>query len=198
MKPIMNDHNFGDYLLHEQEKIGFVNIPKVASQSLKETLRPKGFIQTNRTANDPSKYLMIAIIRFPLYRFISGYMEANDRACADLKKMSYWNMKEGTERILQCLDDVFPQFYDEHITPQHFFIKGMNVTKLIRFEEMGCYLKEFLKPFGIEHLKHANRSNLDERNIIFNFITSAVIAKVGDVYVEDYKLLGDGRFMDKA
>ena len=129
-------HKHGEALINDYYKMVFILIPKNATQTLKELLRPKGFIQTNYFNHNTEGYHTITVLRNPMSRFISGYAESNERGYKKMKSFEYWNMKESKSRMIKCLEQIPPEFHDEHLAPQSYFLKDINIWSYLCFNHL--------------------------------------------------------------
>jgi hypothetical protein len=180
-------HEKGSCLLHPELKTAFINIPKVASQSLKDTLRPAGFQYVNIFDYNQQDYRIITILRDPLQRFISGYLENWDRYREQMRKYEYWSMPEGSSRMIQCLLDLQPEFEDEHMIPQYWFIEDIKIDEMVCLERV-IYREGFFEQFGVSKLGRSNVTIEHRKENIIRLVTPQVVELVQQVYEQDYVL----------
>jgi len=181
-------HHYGQCLISHRYQLVFVNIPKNGSQSLKQMFRPKGFVYDYTSKHDTRGYEYITILRSPMSRFISGYIESNQRAYPIMKTFNYWTRPESTDRMLACLEQIPPKFYDEHLTPQVYFLHEININTYLCFDHLEQELAPYLNIIGVRKILKENISKLKDKQVILNNLTTEVFDMIARVYSDDYDL----------
>lgn len=120
-------HPKGLCYVSDKLKVIFVPIPKNASTSVRNItgfeFRADNIMaySENLAAGD---YKAFAIIREPVPRFISGYIEVCQRASGDsphiLTRDFYW--MRGKNRFLKFLEEIEHDWFDAHLFPQEYFL----------------------------------------------------------------------------
>jgi hypothetical protein len=181
-------HLHGDCLVNHNQKIAYIPIPKNASTSLRRMLSGSNFTLGNLHSFDYKEYETFTIIRDPLTRFVSGYIESNKRRYPYIQSLPYFNMPESSKRIINALKQISPKFLDEHLKPQSDFLRTFKIKKFILFEKLseGFSIYEgepWFKPFG-----HAIATPANKLINIRIYITPAIVAMIKKVYEKDFKL----------
>lgn len=120
-------HPKGLCYVDERFKLIFVPIPKNASTSVRN-MSGLQFYTDNIMAYTQKiaqrEYKAFAIIREPVQRFISGYIEVCKRATGDstqtLKKDFYW--LTGRQRFEKFIEEIEADCFDAHMYPQNYFL----------------------------------------------------------------------------
>ena len=123
-------------MIAEEEGQCFIPIPKNASTSFRKYFEWSFHGSVKNFIKDPEILLdnhVFAIIRDPVDRFCSGYIEIVDRGKENPSLSSYKFSKitDKKEKFIQFVDDVQQCYFDSHIVPQSFFLS----------DEKGCTIK---------------------------------------------------------
>jgi len=152
-------HPKGLCYVSEKYKVIFLPIPKNASTSIRN-VDEFGFHTSNIMSYEQElkegEYRAFAIIREPIKRLASGYIEVCIRASGDsphiLSKDFYW--AKGMERFSIFLDELEKEWFDAHLFPQNYFLtdyqgKPFSIDTYI---DIDCLTKELpvvLNKYGV-------------------------------------------------
>lgn len=110
----------GRFWYNNKNKIASLLIPKNATSSIKSVFNSNN--QSARYYDDitNSGFKKIVIIRNPLDKFISGYLEIIKRRKPRIKKLEFWSGDDGNrfERFITEIEK--NGFIDEHVQLQHY------------------------------------------------------------------------------
>ncbi len=162
-------HPKGLGYISETYKIIFIPIPKNASTSVRSIgnleFRQGNFLAyKTRIAN--GEYKTFAILREPISRFVSGYIEVCKRATGDstaiLKRDFYW-IKNPHKRFILFLDELESEWFDAHMFPQHYFLydyedKPYSVDAYIDMKCLDSALPVVLGRFGAPITKFSKQN----------------------------------------
>jgi len=152
-------HPKGLCYVSEKYKVIFVPIPKNASTSIRN-IHEFGFHTSNimsyEKALKEGEYRAFAIIREPIKRLLSGYIEVCARASGDsphiLSKDFYW--EKGKERFYKFLDELEKELFDAHLFPQNYFLtdyrgKPFLIDTYIDIKYLTKMLPDVLDKYGV-------------------------------------------------
>ena len=158
-------HEKGFCHVSDKYKVIFLPIPKNASTSIrciKEFDFNLGNIFCYTDKIESGKYQVFTILRNPLDRFISTYIEVCERAYGDstktLKKDFYCITPPPQKRFCGILSEVEKSFFDIYIRPQSYFItdyqnKLFNLDFVINFHDLEKGISLMLERYGLENVK---------------------------------------------
>ena len=120
-------HPKGLCYVSDKFNVIFVPIPKNASTSIRNIVGLEFQVDNIMRYSEKlstREYMAFTIIREPIERLISGYIEVCKRASGDsphiLMKDFYW--MKGKKRFMSFLDEIESGFFDAHIVPQEYFL----------------------------------------------------------------------------
>lgn len=167
------DHN-GLSWVNEDLGLVYLGVPKTASTSIRSILGPNK--KTVNLNNYDTKHTIFTIIREPIDRFVSGYLESLKRT--DVFVPQYLrNMTNTEEQLKTFVNELKKHFFEVHTTPQSYFLtslKGIdfNFDYILRFENIQDDYNKMSDDIGLNlNLTHLNRNNMNKeviRNIIEN------------------------------
>ena len=141
--------------INNEEKYVFINISKNASTSLSKTLK---FTTFGEYKDIVSNYYKFIILRDPVYRSISSYLELiklrKDGPYLITEKSEWFKEKNLLKSFSMFLDYINDNFYDSHIYPQITYLsdKGLSI------DDMDCVLlHENIKEDYVSLIKSSNR-----------------------------------------
>lgn len=152
------------------------------------------------TEIDTRNMIGLAVVREPVDRFISGYIEIlklrRDSETEYTTSLPFYSIKNPEKRFMQFLVDIEDNIYDSHLLPQVYQIfKPELVDYYILFDTFVEDMRKVIKKHGWKvrysvekRLKETGWTNL--RKHITNFIkdNQKVQEKILDMYKEDYEL----------
>jgi len=162
----------------EKYKLIFLPIPKNASTSIRN-IEEFQFQVDNafryRTLIESGEYKMFTVIREPLDRFVSGYIEICKRAYGDstqiLKRDFYW-IKDEKRRFHKFVEEVEGSFFDVHIRPQSYFLTDyennfFNIDFALDFHSIQKSFNDLLNRYNLKmvELPKKNIRSTIEKNI---------------------------------
>ena len=168
--PIRHQHPKG--LCYINNKVIFLPIPKNASTSLRnmdDFESRKANIMSFRKEIAEQEYRAFAIIRDPLSRFISGYVEVCKRASQDsphiLTKSFYW--MNGKNRFIKFLDEIEEGWFDAHLFPQQYFLcdfegRPFMIDAYVDVKQLPTALPVLLGKWGVQLPKAVPKLNVGD------------------------------------
>ncbi len=140
-------------------KVIFVPIPKNASTSVRNIsefeFRTDNIMAYDEELSAGGEYKVFTIIREPVQRFVSGYIEICKRASGDsphiLSKDFYW--MKGIERFSKFMDEIECTWFDAHLFPQSYFLSNYAgapflIDAYIEMEQLSTALPAVLSKYG--------------------------------------------------
>lgn len=137
--PNYRGHALGTCLVHHRLRICYVNVPKSASTTVKVALLRLGFTTSSFLSHDYSDYFTFTVIREPVARFWSGFVEFWERERGDWRydsngeRIRYWNIR--SPEFLDLAKRPFDVF-DEHLEVQCRFLDGLKFDQVCRCESL--------------------------------------------------------------
>jgi len=129
-------HFKGKVWVYDKDKVIFFGVPKNASTSIRRMFGQyaKDFLNYNTIKKDPKydDYTRFAILRNPLKRFVSGYVEIIYRAKQheDTYNRPFYQVKDPIDRFKAFVEDIEGDFYDSHIERQWYFVSNSDNSRL--------------------------------------------------------------------
>lgn len=118
-------------LINRKKQYVFINVPKNASTSIRNTVQFDEFINFN-TIKNPDMYFKFMVIRNPIYRAISSYLEVSklrkDGRPQMTQNSAWYKEPNKAKSFMMFLDFIDGNFYDPHTIPQVNFLKDKNLT----------------------------------------------------------------------
>jgi len=170
-------HANGLAWVYPERRLAFVPIPKCASTSMKRLLDQHGFESRNlRDLDDPHDWMIWTVIRDPLARFVSGWSEFLARA-----SMSFSAQKLHREIEIGRLT------VDEHTQRQSWFVDGLPLDAVIRFECLAEDMAVLGRCLGFDFsdLPVRNSGNGQLKQAILACLTEADRASILHYYAAD-------------
>jgi len=171
------DHRFGSCILHHNDL--WILIPKNASSTIKTTIHGSEVDGQRAMVNfvdDPLllKKNVIAIIREPIERFVSGYLTCIERSnIKDILKFK----ENPFDNLVKFVDDLIINGpADEHVERQSWFLPN-KIDKFIKIENLK---------FKEQH----NKNNHPLKHRLYNFLIESpeLIYNVKNFYQKDFVL----------
>ena len=117
--------------INHKNKYIFINVSKNASTSIRNTIEFDIFTNYKSVIN-PDEYFKFMIVRNPIYRSISSYLEViklRRDGPFDITQGSEWfkesNLEISFEMFINFIDN---NFYDSHVLPQVNFLKDKELS----------------------------------------------------------------------
>jgi hypothetical protein len=165
-------HKPGMVYISQTLKLVFVPIPKNGSTTIR-LLSNADFKQvflTEVTQFDYLNYNWFSVVRDPLDRFVSSYLETRLRGYNNIFK-DYVFQKKLENSLQECLAELENEIFDPHFYHQstllHFFDKGIqNKISLLKFSNLEDNLRVYLKDLSIniENIGRHKRYSVPEYN----------------------------------
>ena len=119
------NHDKGLCYILKDKKVCFIPVPKNSSTTFRNecpwSYETENFIK-NPQVLDENK--VICIVREPLDRLISGYLEVLIRThdCPRTLEKDFIYIREEPQRFLAFIKEIKKEFFDAHIEPQLFYL----------------------------------------------------------------------------
>ena len=178
----------GTCYISEKYRLTYLNIPKVASSSLKEALVPIGFSRSEFFVK-PEGWTTFAFLRDPFDRLVSGVLEIARRRDEHVGDTAHEFARalNDSRHTLQYVDE---QMEDAHLQPQHDFLVPWNpVDHFYRFEDVEL-LPLALNALGVEEKCVVPRENVSEPSVkdLVRSVLEPLHAEIEWLYMVDYAL----------
>ncbi len=178
-------------LTYTNGNISLLIIPKNASTTLRNSLK------LNKSYNrltEPNDTKLFCVIREPISRLISGYLEILNRAKIDspltLDK-KFFNMVDGKDKFDEFIRELGDGFFDAHVEPQTYYLTDENgddipMDYVLNFEHLGSDIKKI----NDINLSHLNRKPNNEKKTILDYIENdkSLMLRIRELYKEDFIL----------
>tara|TARA_Y100000592_G_scaffold781_1_gene1283 strand:+ start:29504 stop:30166 length:663 start_codon:yes stop_codon:yes gene_type:complete len=148
----------GTCYLIEDKNICYIPISKNGSSSVRESMKQQKLSFTVKNFLNNPEILknnhVVVILREPIKRFCSGYIEVINRASGDspetMYKPFYWIDNDEHRRFDCFIDEVSREFFDTHIEPQIYYITDENgnmvkIDQFIVLENLSDEIEKLLK-----------------------------------------------------
>jgi hypothetical protein len=170
--------------------ICFIGVPKNASTSFRNSFNIKGSLDNYlNPKNKKIKDLkLVTVIRDPLDRVISGYLETIKRCEKNTINKKFFKMDESKERFIEFLNELEIGFFDCHIEKQCFYMTDNN-NNLLPFDliidlgEFGSSVKKLNK-----NPTRTNVSQIDKKKMVKDYLDDTLISRINTIYKEDFEL----------
>jgi hypothetical protein len=193
-------HYKGKVWISDKEKVIFLGIPKTASTSIRRMLGMYAKDCSNfNELKDEKKYddyTMFTILRNPLERFVSGYLEVmlRGRQHDDTFKREFFRIKNDVERFKVFVNEVENDLYDSHIERQWYFVSdetGENVNSRIDVFLIFEKLRNDIKKLNLSvALMHLNVHSQDQKIKILNYLKQDTVLcdRINQIFAKDWEL----------
>jgi hypothetical protein len=191
--------------INHKDKYIFINVSKNASTSIRNTIIFDIFTDYN-TIENPDEYFKFMIIRNPIYRAVSSYLELiklRGDGPFQITKNSDWFKEQNKEKSFEMfIDFIDGNFYDSHVLPQVNFLKDKNLTiddvdvKLLHenivedFNELISKNKQIKVKSNLANLQ-VGEAGL--KSVLTKFVegNDSIQDRIREVYSEDVKIYVD-------
>lgn len=172
----------------DTDKIVILHTPKCASTTIRSHIYT---MKTDMNTFDRTDYKLLAVVRDPVKRFISG-LNALHYAPQAVCYFEDNNYKKGTwkEKAMYTLNHVKQEmYYNIHIVPQTWFHDNkegipFGIDDYIKFEDFNA---EILRTTGIENKHHINQQTIHEGGITGLLEDEEVIHEIKNAYLKDFE-----------
>lgn len=168
----------------------FIGVPKNASTSFRQTFKVGGNIDNYLKPKNPNilNLKLVTVIREPLDRVISGYLESINRREKNTINKNFFKMVESKERFIEFLKELENGFFDCHIEKQHFYVTNNDGVLLpfdiiIDFDNFNQEINDLNK----KAIK-TNISSKNQKQFVKSYIDEDVLNKIKKIYKEDFEL----------
>ena len=202
---------FNRFYVNEDKKVAYLDIPKCASSSFRESLE---FSDKILSQSELEQYDSISIIRNPIDRLISGFLEIRKRRKSpDVFRYYSQPVYDEIFDTWQSLENSFSKMIDliatgevqdSHVTPQHLMLSNkvegdrLQINYFYKFENIRsavdshCGLGTY---FGMKNLNKTE--DRDAAKALKSFLESEAGKKVTDKieshFAEDFRLYESSR-----
>ena len=175
----------------------YFRIGKNASQSIRKTLKEKDFERRTFCTELHKDFFKFAVIRNPLDRLVSSYLELNVRygTKRDCWNAKFYFLKNDEDRFKTFVDEITDKFFDLHIAPQIYYLVDesfcvLDMDLYILFEKLEERFEVLRKKFNLEGVLRKGHASLKgEKERVFEIIDKNNLKDVIDeIYEEDWKL----------
>lgn len=171
------------------DDICFIGVPKNASSSFRQSFGVGGPDNYLNPKNKKIKDLkLVTVIRDPLDRVISGYLETIKRSEKNTVNKKFFKIGESKDRFIEFLNELEVGFFDCHIEKQYFYMTDNDNNLLpfdliIDFGEFGSGVKSLNKnPIT------TNISPTGKKNMVKDYLDDVLIGRINSIYKEDFEL----------
>lgn len=182
-------------LIAQNPKMGFILIPKNGTSSVRNTYNLTN-LNNMGAFNAPNKKVF-AIIRNPLERFITGYIETfiryhTPKAYPDLGYLGqYMKIKNERNRIKKFMLDCRDSGVEAHVEHQSNFFKEFTPDNLMIFDyKLEDDLKQFMKSINNEYnpLTRGITNANPKKEQVFKHLDRELLDIYHDVFKEDIQM----------
>lgn len=171
----------------DEQKLLFVAIPKNCSTSVRKATSNKAPIHLDQNKGRVSEYHKFCIIRNPITRFVSGYMETCKRRGKILGK-TYHRFSNPLEKFKRFVDEITEEIFDIHVIEQAFFLQSFEIDYFLLFEKIEEDIHRvnqiFNKQLELQHQHRTAQRVLREELVKQIYSDSRLQSKV-EKYLED-------------
>ena len=137
-------HPRGMAYAHDRLKLLYVPIPKCSSTSIRYHILKREYKTINyyQANSDIIKdYKSFTVIRNPINRIKSSYIEVLRSATPEIKSKKFYNMKEGIPRYIEFLNELERGFFDCHVESQSYYLDNMELDHILILENIQSDIK---------------------------------------------------------
>jgi hypothetical protein len=193
------NHDKGWCWYNTNNKINFIAIPKNASTSIRNGLNLKSMGNYFTVSEDfKNEYKNITVLRNPLERIVSAYLEVLIRLHDGPKtgEKKFFHMSESIDRFREFISELERDTYDAHVEPQYFYISdnGGNILpfyKILKFEKIMEDFKDLKDELKLkENLPHLNSKPQQRKNMVYSYLQQdpTLIERIRKIYEKDFEL----------
>jgi len=193
-------HPRGMCFVSHTYKFIYINIPKVASTTMKALLTKlnvSGSRNYNRLPDDVKNYFTFAFVRDPYERFYSAYGTILERGVQQghqaTKNKPFYKISDPEDKFRKFVEDTTKQLWDEHIQRQLYYLTLADgnlvpldfVGKLETFDEDWKFIQKELKlpDAVITRVPVLNQQRVWTR---VNYTDELIVKALCDLYAQDY------------
>ena len=186
------NHDKGLCYILKDKKVCFIPVPKNSSTTFRNecpwSYETENFIK-NPQVLDENK--VICIVREPLDRLISGYLEVLIRThdCPRTLEKDFIYIREEPQRFLAFIKEIKKEFFDAHIEPQLFYLTNED-NNLIKLDEVWLIRdtnEKLSQLFGKSITQKTNIKSLGDKKRYVDYLNNNSRLKtfVEKLYAED-------------
>lgn len=188
--------------INHKDKYVFINVSKNASTSIRNTIVFDIFTNYN-TIENPDEYFKFMIIRNPIYRAISSYLELiklrQDGPFQITKNSDWYKEKDLGKSFEMFIEFIDGNFYDSHVLPQVNFLKDKGLTiDDIDVKLLHSKIEKDFKELIVNHPQIKTKCDLVNLQVgdtgikakLTKFVESneEVQRRISEVYNEDFSI----------
>lgn len=169
-------HDKGFIYISHKYKIIFIPIPKNGSTSIRKIpefkfKQDKIFYYMDGILHD--EYKVFTVIRNPVERIVSGYVETILRGYNN-KSFDYLWIKDPRKRFKQFIVELEERIFDPHLWPQHYLLTDYNNkyfknVRLLNFDEFEYSFHNYMISIGLDNIHFLREQVYNRKKSTFNF-----------------------------
>lgn len=179
-----------------ENKIGLIGIPKNASSSLRRGLSLntlKNYFELDEKIK--SKLKLITVLREPISRFVSAYLEILVRPhdCPKTKDKKFFYMPESIDRFTEFVSEIERDTYDAHVEHQHFYLydhedKVFPFYRILNFSNLKNDFDQLKLDLNFKkNLIHINQKNSNQKKMVYSYLEEdrTLLDRIKSIYKRD-------------
>lgn len=192
-------HINGTFWYSEEKKLAFFAVPKNASTALRNSIGPTDakyyFDEGVELGDDVVKF---TVIREPVDRFVSAYLEVLKRAiidCPGTRGKKFYTIRDEKERFKEFINEIDKNgFWENHARPQSFYLsdKDGNILDLdfvFNFNQIADGLDKMAEETGIRLTpKREWFHHPGDKQIVHSYIDDELRERIKKIYAKDFEL----------